>query len=129
MLTNAVKSAHFDSPKDAPGDYHFIEEVFYRQTEPRFQATLRIARQATEANTDADDPLQGTRQQWREEMVESASELFDHFAPSDGLEDRDMQRLVKASYFFHKALRGYDKEGRSLFSALDIPLPTRKEAA
>lgn len=129
LLTNAVKSALLESPKNAPGDYRFIAEIFYRETEPRFQAFLADARQAIEANVDADDPLQGVRQRWREEMADNASKLFDHFAPADGLEDRDMQRLVKASFFLHLALRGHGKEGRSLFNALHIPLPTRKEAA
>lgn len=129
LLTNAVKSALLESPKNAPGDYRFIAEIFFRETEPRFQAFLTDARQAIEANVDADDPLQGVRQRWREEMADNASKLFDHFAPADGLEDRDMQRLVKASFFLHLALRGHGKEGRSLFNALHIPLPTRKEAA
>ena len=129
LLTNAVKSALFDSPKDARGDYGFIADVFFRETEPRFQAILADARETVEANIDADDPLQGARQQWRRDMADSASGLFDYFAPADGLQDRDMQRFVKASYFLHLALRGQGKEGISLFKALDIPSPTRKEAA
>ena len=135
LLTQAVKAALFDSPKNAPGDYRFIAEIFYRETEPRFQDILVVARQAIQANIDSDDPPLAVRQQWREEMAENAAELFDRFAPADGLEDRDMQRLVKASFFLQLALRGHGKEGRSLFTALGIPLATRggsvrhKEAA
>ena len=123
LLTNAVKSALFDSPKNAPGDYRFIAESFYRETEPRFQASLSVARQVIENNIDSDDPAQEARRQWREKMADRARQLFDHFAPADGLEDRDMQRHVKASFFLHLALRGQGKEGRSLFTALDLPLP------
>ena len=126
LLTNAVKSALHDSPKNAPGDYRFIADVFYRETEPRFQTIRMDARQLIEANVDADDPPQAARESWRKALADSAGKLFDHFAPAEGLEHRDMKRLVKASSFLDLALRGRGKEGRSLFTALDLPLPTAK---
>lgn len=124
LLTSAVKSALHDSPNDAKGDYRFVAEAFYRETEPRFQVALRDARQLIEANSDADDPPRAAREGWRKYLADSAGGLFDHFAPAEGLEHRDMQRLVKASFFLHRALRGQGKEGRGLFKALDLPPPT-----
>ena len=126
LLTNAVKSALHDSPKNALGDYRFIADVFYRETEPRFQTIRMDARQLIEANVDADDPPQAARESWRKVLANSAGKLFDHFAPAEGLEHRDMKRLVKARSFLDLALRGRGKEGRSLFTALDLPLPTAK---
>ena len=124
LLTNAVKSALHDSPKNAPGDYRFIADVFYRETEPRFQEIRMDARRLIEANTDADDPPQAARESWRKALTDSAGKLFDHFAPAEGLEHRDMQRLVKASFFLNRALHGHGKEGRSLFAALELSLRT-----
>ena len=37
-----------------------------------------------------------------------------------------MKRLVKASYFLQLALRGFGKEGRSLFTALGLSPPAGK---
>ena len=128
LLTNAVKSALHDSPRDVKADYRFVAEIFYRETEPRFQALLGDAGRLIEANTDADDPPRSAREDWRKGLADSAGILFDHFAPADGLEDRDMERLVKASFFLDLALRGRGKEGRSLFAALDLPLPTAQDA-
>ena len=124
LLTNAVKSALHDSPKNVRGDYRFVAEAFYRETEPRLQVALRNARQLIEANIDADDPPRTAREDWRKELAGSAHSLFDHFAPAEGLEDRDMKRLVRASFFLHRALNGHGKEGRSLFAALKLPLGT-----
>ena len=127
LLTNAVKSALHDSPKNASGDYRFVADAFYRESEPRFQAILRDARQLIEENVDADDQPRPAREKWRKALADNAGSLFDHFAPAAGLEDRDMERLVKASFFLQLALRGQGKEGRSLFAALDLPPPTAQD--
>lgn len=127
LLTNAVKSALHDSPKNAPGDYRFVSEAFYRETEPRFWAILRYATQLIEKDADADDPHRAAREKWRKALADNAGSLFDHFAPAEGLEDRDMKRLVKASFFLQLALRGQGKEGRNLFVALDLPPPIARD--
>ena len=128
LLTNAVKSALYDSPKSARGDYRFIADVFYRETEPRLHAVLAEAKRQIETNNDADDPPQMACEDWRKALVDGARRLFDHFAPADGLESRDMKRLVKASFFLQLALRGQGKEGRSLFNALDLPQPAKQSS-
>ena len=128
LLTNAVKSALYDSPKNARGDYRFVAEVFYRETEPRLHASLREARQQIEANRDADDPPRAACEGWRTALDKSARRLFHHYAPTEGLEDRDMRRLVKASFFLQLALRGQGKEGRSLFNALALPPPAKQSS-
>ena len=123
LLTNAVKSALHDSPK---GDYRFIADVFYRATEPRLHVVLAEAKRQIEASVDADDPPRVACEDWSKALAENARQLFDHYAPADGLEDRDMNRLVKASFFLQLALRGQGKEGRRLFEALDLPPPAKQ---
>ena len=123
LLTNAVKSVLHDSPKDAPGNYRFIAEFFFRETEPQFLVALNEARQMIEGDIEADEPARAAQENWRKEMANAARKLFAQFAPLDNLEDRDMKRLVKASFFLDLALRGHGKEGRRLFETLAIPLP------
>ena len=125
LLMNAVKSVLHDSPKSAPGDYRFVAEFFFRETEPQFLVALNEARRLIEGDIEAEDPAKAARETWRKEIAKSARKLFAEFAPMDNLEDRDMKRLVKASFFLDLALRGHGKDGRRVFKALDIPLPQK----
>ena len=137
MLTTAVKSALYDLPKKASGDYGFIAERFYRETEPAFYAALREAVRAIEEDLDGDDPTLRTRESWAPIMAGAALRLFDEYAPAEGLEDRNMERHVKARFFLELALHGRGKQGRPLFERdLGIAPPetararkSRKEAA
>ena len=137
LLTMAVKSALYDLPKKASGDYGFIAERFYRETEPAFYASLREAVRAIEEDPDGDDPALQARERWAPIMADAALRLFDEYAPMDGLEDRNMERHVKARFFLVLALGGRGKQGRLLFERdLGIAPPEtararkgRKEAA
>ena len=137
LLTTAVKSALYDLPKKASGDYGFIAERFYRETEPAFYAALREAVRSIEEDPEGDDPTLGAREGWAPIMAGAALRLFDEYAPAYGLEDRNMERHVKARFFLTLALGGRGKQGRSLFERdLDIASPEtararkgRKEAA
>ena len=137
LVTGAVKSALNDNPRNATGDYGFIAERFYRDTEAAFFTALAEAASAMRTSPDSDDPAIDVRQKWASVMEKAALRLFDEYAPSDGLEDRDMHRHVKARFYLTLALRGSGKAGRSLFEAdLGIPSPetagtrrSRQEAA
>ena len=137
LLTMAVKSALYDLPKKASGEYGFIAERFYRETEPAFYAALREAVRSIEEDPDGDDPTLRTREGWAPVMADVALRLFDEYAPADGLEDRNMERHVRARFFLALALGGRGKQGRSLFDQdLGIASPEtararkgRKEAA
>ena len=137
LLTTAVKSALYDLPKKASGDYGFIAERFYRETEPAFYAALREAVRSIEEDPEGDDPTLRAREGWAPIMAGAALRLFDEYAPADGLEDRNMERHVKARFFLTLALGGRGKQGRSLFDRdLGIASPEtararkgRKEAA
>ena len=92
-----------------------IAERFYRETEPAFYAALREAVREIEEDPDGDDPALQARERWAPIMADAALRLFDEYAPMDGLEDRNMERHVKARFFLVLALGGRGKQGRLLF--------------
>lgn len=116
LLTDAVKSALCKRPSDAKGDYGFIAERFYRETEGAFYAAMRDAMASIQKDLDVDDPTINARENWAPAMARAALRLFDEYAPADGLEDRDMHRHVKARFFLALALGGRGKAGRALFA-------------
>ena len=121
LLTGAVKGALHERPKEAPGDYSFIAERFYRSTEGAFQSALDVALALAKENPDADDPTAEARERWVPVMASAALRLFDEYAPDYGLEDRNMHRHVKARFLLVSALRGQGKAGKALFEDLNIP--------
>lgn len=134
LLTRAIKAALCERPADARGDYGFVAERFYRETEGEFFRALRDAMESTGRIPDEDDPTLQARESWIREVAGTVFRLFDEYASADGLEHRDMRRHVKARFFLGLALGGRGKEGRLLFERdLEIASPERahkrKEAA
>ena len=114
----------YELPKKTKGDYGFIAERFYRETEPAFYAVLREAVRAIEEDPDGDNPTLRTREGWVPIMAGAAMRLFDEYAPMDGLEGRNMERHVEARFCLKRALHGRGKQGRPLFVRdLDIAPP------
>ncbi len=128
LLTGAVKSALCNRPSDAKGNYGFIAERFYRETEGAFYAAMRDTVTSIQNDPDVDDPTISVRENWAPAMATAALRLFDEYAPADGLEDRDMHRHVKARFFLVLALGGRGKSGRTLFErdlGIASPEPAR----
>ena len=128
LLTGAVKSALCNRPSDAKGNYGFIAERFYRETEGTFYAAMRDAVTSIQNDPDVDDPTISVRENWAPAMATAALRLFDEYATGDGLEDRDMHRHVKARFFLVLALSGRGKSGRTLFErdlGIASPEPVR----
>ncbi len=126
LLTGAAKSALHDRPRDAPGDYGFIAERFFRDTEAAFLGALENARKAIGAGggRDPEDPAVEVLEAWAPVLKGAALALFDEYAPDDGLESRDMERHVRARFLLHLALGGRGKAGKALFETdLGIPAP------
>ena len=120
----AVKSALYDRPRDAGGSYGFIAERFFRETEAEFHASLQEALAAIGLDPESDDPTLAARTAWAPVMDKAALRLFDEYAPSEGLENREMERYVRARYFLQLTLRGRGKAGKGLFDGdLEIPAP------
>ena len=137
LLVRSVKSALYDRPADAVGDYGFIAERFFRETEATFHLALADAQTAIrkQGGADSEDPTLEVRLAWAKSMETPTLRLFDECAPDDALESRDMERHVRARFYLHLALGGRGKTGRALFGELGIPAPgpagagNRQEAA
>ena len=128
LLTSAVKSALYNRPSDAKGNYGFIAERFFRETEGAFYAAVRDAVTSIQNDPDVDDPTINVRENRAPTMAAAALRLFDEYATGDGLEDRDMHRHVKARFFLTLALAGRGKFGRALFErdlGIASPEPAR----
>ena len=92
-----------------------IADRFYRETEPAFYSALADSVELIQASPDAVDPTLQAREYWMTVMTKAALRLFDEYAPADGLEDRNIRRHIKARSSLTFALKGYGKEGQSLF--------------
>ncbi len=91
-LKSALKSAWFDSPKDAKGDMSFIDANFWSTTEAPF---YRLLQQLVE-QLDDEDAIDALLKQWASALKNEARQLFDQYALSSLNEDGDLKRVVKA---------------------------------
>lgn len=125
LLVSAVKSALYDRPADAVGDYSFIRERFFRETEAAFHEAVSAAKEAVceGGGADPDDPTREVRLAWAARMKMPTLRLFDDHAPGDALENRKMERHVRARFYLDLALGGRGKTGKALFGELGIPAP------
>ena len=124
LTTRAVKSALFENLKSATGDFQFIAERFYRDTENRFFDALEQASDSIRAHPESDDPTKEGRKEWIGSISEPAISLFDEFAPLDEMMPSGTLRRVRARFYLGLALKGYGKDGKQLYEAdLAIPLP------
>ncbi len=125
FLVRAVKSALYDRPADAAGDYGFIAERFFRETEAVFYEAYAAADTAARTGGGANpgDPTLEARVAWAKRMEAPALRLFDECAPDDALESRNMERHVRARFHLCLALGGRGKAGKALFGELGIPTP------
>lgn len=124
LTTRAVKSALYENIKGAKGDYQFIAERFYRETESGFFDALDQAAVSIRKQPESDDATKEVRKKWIGVIAEPAIRLFDEFAPLDETMPSGTLRRVKARFYLGIALRGYGKQGIQLYeSELDIPVP------
>ncbi len=125
LLVSAVKSALYDRPADAAGDYGFVAERFFRETEATFYKAFAAAKEVVHKciGSDPEDPTLGARLSWAKHMEAPTLRLFDEFAPGEALENRSMERHVRARFYLNLALGGQGKDGRALFGQLGIPAP------
>ena len=126
LLVATIKGARHERPKDAKGDYGFVTERLYRETEVSFYDGVGQA-VSSAVESDADDPTVDVRSRWPGIVRRVALDLFDEYAPSEGLDGRNMARHVRARFGLVTALNGRGKAGRSLFERdLGIPAPAPK---
>ncbi len=88
-INECVKDAWFKAKKKPSGDMSFLDTAFWSQTESRFYQLLKQA-----LELDGEDAV--IKKQWKDYIRSQALSLFDQWAMSDGNEDGDMKRCVKA---------------------------------
>lgn len=103
-LRNAVKQAWFSRPKDAKGDFAFLDSAFWDATEADFYHMLGTSLNILAQKQQPD--LAPSLRKWRNSLREHALTLFDHYALSDDNEDGDMRRVIKARSQLEKWLYG-----------------------
>lgn len=126
LLTGAVKSALHARPVDASGDFGFISERFFRDTEKDFYSALDMTKRHVRNHPDSEDPAMTPLQEWAKVLARAAEQLFDELADPGNMENRDMLRHVSARHYLTLALGGRGKTGKSLFETdLEIPSPAK----
>ena len=129
-LTFQVKSALSPRPADVPGDFGFIGERFWRETETGFYQTIRLADEVYRRDPDDTDAQLPVTEGWVRILRDRALALFDEHAPLAGIENRDMERLVRARWSLVMTFHGAGKQGEELYSALGlVPRSSERRAA
>ena len=93
-LRSALKSAWFSRPKDAGGDFDFININFWAKTESRYFEILAGQIEALERDGGRCDST--LDQQWAWHLKKTAFELFDTYALCQHNESNDLKRVVNA---------------------------------
>ena len=128
-LVQAIKSAQYERPQDAKGDWSHISARLYQETDAPFHKSINHAYELLQSGTDElSDRTTVARQKWAITLRKVALRLFDEYAPSDGLEDRSMQRYAKANFNLLITLLGRGKSGKTFFeSKLKISVTPKSE--
>jgi CRISPR system Cascade subunit CasA len=127
-LIGQAKSALYRRPSDAPGDFGFIGERFWRETETGFYETVRRAHTAHQSNPDDTDAQRPALEDWVGVLRDRALRLFDEYAPLAGVENRDMERLVRARWSLLMTFVGAGKQGEDFYSALGLVSAKERKA-
>ena len=127
-LIAQVKSALYRRPTDAPGDFGFIGERFWRETERPFHDTLQQAHALYDRAQDDPDSERPALESWVGVLRQSALALFDEHAPVAGMENRDMERQVRARWSLVMTFHGAGKLGEDLYSTLGLVSAKERKA-
>jgi CRISPR system Cascade subunit CasA len=127
-LTFQVKSALYRRPSDVPGDFGFIGERFWRETETGFYQTIRLAAEVYRRDPDDTDAQLPVTEGWVRILRDRALALFDEHAPLAGIENREMERLVRARWSLVMTFHGAGKQGEDLYSALGLVSAKQRKA-
>ena len=130
LVIDAIKQAARDRPQDLKGNLGFVGERLCRDTGAAFHDMVGQALAIVNQQPETDDPTLEARRRWGEVLRGAALALFREYAPSEGLEYRNMSRHAKAFHFLSHATAGYGRKGRSLFETdLNVPSPKRRTEA
>ncbi|HKK05950.1 MAG TPA: type I-E CRISPR-associated protein Cse1/CasA [Gammaproteobacteria bacterium] len=112
QLRTAVKAAWFSRPKDAKGDFAFIDLRFHEATEADFYGCLHSLFEQLDSAPGGLMPAD-VADRWRKAVRRVAEATFDDLALSGDAEALDMKRITAARNQLHRWLAG-GKEMRPL---------------
>ncbi len=119
-LSSAIKNAWFKRPKDAKGDFGFVNNSFWQETEAPFYETLSDLKSALEADED-NTPI---RLKWHKILCAQSIKIFDTIVLSSPIEDSDPKRISLA----RRNLEKFNHKSK-IKELLDLPLPEKKTKA
>ncbi len=114
-----VKEAMFRRPGDVKGDFSFIDNRFWNNTEPEFYATLEKLRISLSDGADIyADVVVGIKLQWLNTLFRTGEQLFDEYSQSNQIDVADPKRIALA----HRNLRKFNqKKNKKIIEILDLP--------
>lgn len=126
LLVGAVIAARFNRREDAKGDFSFIKAELWAATQEPFYARIDAAVQAGSDHAQAIVSGAGADGRAFVDVLRiEAGRIFDRYSERIGLDVADEQRFVMARRNLMLALRGYNKAGAALFTALGLPSPEK----
>ncbi|MDW7725512.1 MAG: type I-E CRISPR-associated protein Cse1/CasA [Candidatus Methanoperedens sp.] len=115
-----VKEAMFRRPGDVKGDFSFIDNRFWNNTEAEFYATLEKLRIAFSDDTDI---IVDIKLQWLNTLFRIGEQLFDEYSQSNQIDVADPRRIALA----YRNLRKFNqKNNKQIIKILDLPVKTTK---
>jgi CRISPR system Cascade subunit CasA len=105
---DAVKEAWFARPRDAKGDFGFIQHRFWEATTAEFYACLPQLAQAVEAGQTSLPSAVARR--WLEVVSRAANEVFESLALAADEQGMDLRRVIAA----RNGLRSWLSGGREM---------------
>ncbi len=118
-VSRQIRYVEFGNAKETRGDYSWVRETVFRDTEADFFGLLD---EAVRAGLDM-ERLQALRAGFLLPLRDAAYETFDARCPSVGANIIVLQRIVSARYGLASFLRGYTRLGTRLYELLDLPAP------
>ncbi|MDW7776037.1 MAG: type I-E CRISPR-associated protein Cse1/CasA [Methanosarcinales archaeon] len=114
-----VKEAMFRRPGDVKGNFSFIDNKFWNNTEPDFYATLEKLRISLSDGDDIHtDAVVGIKLQWLNTLFRTGEQLFDEYSQSSQIDVADPKRIALA----HRNLRKFNqKNNKQIIKILDLP--------
>jgi len=115
-----VKEAMFRRPDDVKGNFSFIDNRFWNNTEPEFYNTLENLRSALSDRGEIDtDAVVDIKYEWLKILFKTGEQLFDEYSQSNQIEVADPKRIALA----HRNLRKFNqKKNKKIIEILDLPI-------
>jgi CRISPR system Cascade subunit CasA len=120
-LRSCLKQAWFSRPKEAKGDFSFLDRDFWQITEAEFYRQLEEITRGSEESSNS----QARCEHWQQTLRRETLAIFDHWALSGDNEDGDLKRVVQA----RAHLEHWLYHGKEMKWGVDRRVTVRAEAA